>query len=135
MNITLGISCLCKTWGSPLSGLPEDLLRQEVVVTTISGSVLRNIMFFTVGLHMNPHRLFYVCLILFLWIMAEEFDYCGFMCEVRRALWSSTRKKSLDVSCVSCCSCRGKPVPNGPLLRWKRFCSICITSACLTGPE
>lgn len=41
VNITLGISCLCYIWKSPpLSSLPKDLVRQETVATTISGSVL-----------------------------------------------------------------------------------------------
>lgn len=90
-------------------------------------------MFFTICHHMNPQILLYVCSICF-WIMEGGFDYCGFMCEVHCVISPSSYKKILDVSCVSC-SCRSKPVLNSQLLRWEWFCSSCITSSCLTGPE
>lgn len=139
MNTTSGISCLCYIWGSPLSNRPEDLHRQEVVVTTISGSVL--IKYVTPTHQENRRHVFYsrpldepqimyedlICL-----LIMEEDLIIVVLC-VRSAAVSNY-KKSLDVSCVSSSS-HSKPVLNGQLLRWEWFCTICITSSCLTGPE
>lgn len=121
---------------------PENLHRQEVVVTSISGSVLikyvihprrqktdsLGVFFHSRPSHEPRQRLFLVCLIC-LWIMGRGiwllwFYVWGPLC----SSWSSNYKRSLDVPCVSC-SCRSKPVLNSQLPRREWFCSIWITSS------